>query len=157
VHPSAAILFVCACAGGAAVAQVPSVQQGPIPQFREAIYLGVTTCRPDPTFEYCSKGSDRFYTILLDGKPYVLRSGPSNAQILAMLHAVVVPDSLSHTTPSRNLLDSLAPQTGVQVRFHGGSVDVRALTPSARGPRYAESHYDIALSREDRLYHRSAN
>jgi hypothetical protein len=43
----------------------------------------------------------------------------------------------------------------VLVRFHGGGVDVRALASSARAPRYLASHYTLALTRMDRLSHRT--
>jgi hypothetical protein len=151
---NAAILVVCAFCWGTAVPQVPSVRRAPIPEYREAIFLGTTMCRPDPTFEYCSKASDKFYTILLNGQPYVLRSGPSNAEILAMIGAAVTPQFHALETPNMNVLAGLRPETDVQVRFHGGGVDVRALTDSSKGPRYLASHYTLAPTRLDRLYHR---
>jgi hypothetical protein len=155
VHRKAAILVVSTFLCGAAVAQVPSLRRAPIAEYREATYLGTTACRPDPTFEYCSRPSDKFYTILLDGKVCVLRSGPSDAEILAMIGAAVIPENHPREIPSRNVLAGLAPNTGVQVRVHGGSIDVRALAESSRGARYQASHYTLAISRMDRLYHRS--
>ncbi len=154
MHRYAASLVVCAFCCGSAAAQVPSVRRAPIPEYREATYLGATTCRPDPTFEYCSRPSDKFYTILLDGKPFVLRSGPSNSEILAMIGATVTPEIHSLEVPNKNVLAGLTPQTGVRVRFHGGGVDVRALAPSPRAPRYLATHYTLAITRMDRLYHR---
>lgn len=129
------------------------MRRAPIAEYREATYLGATTCRPAPTFEYCSRPSDKLFTILLDGKPYVLRSQPGNVEILALIGAVVVPES--HSLPSKNVLATLRPDTGVEVRFHGGGVEVRALIPSARAPHYLASHYTLALSQMDRLYHRT--
>jgi len=134
-------------------AQVPSVQRATLPDYQEATYLGVTSCRPDPVFEYCTKGIDRVYTIMVDGKPYVLRSGPTEAQLLSMIGNLVAPESRS-STASRNLLEHMTPHSTVEVRFHGDAVDVRVLTPSAKGPRYEASHYLLALSQMDRLYHR---
>jgi hypothetical protein len=155
VHPRAAIFVVSTLACGFAAAQVPSVRRAPIPEYREATYLGSTTCRPDPTFEYCSKPGDKFYTILLDGKVRVLRSGPSDAEILAMIGAAVLPDTHSTAVPNKNVLAGLHPNTGVLVRVHGGGIDVRALSDSSRGARYLASHYTLAASRIDRLYHRA--
>jgi hypothetical protein len=157
VHRRVAILVVSILVCGWAAAQVPSIKRAPIPEYREATYLGTTTCRPDPAFEYCSRASDKFYTILLDGKPYVLRSGPSNAELLAMLGAAMMPENHNHPveTPSRNVLAGLAPHTGVRIRFHGGGVDVRVLADSSRGARYVASHYTLAATRMDRLYHRA--
>ncbi len=138
------------CVGAA---QVPSVQRATLPDFQEATYLGVTSCRPDPVFEYCTRGIDRVYTIIVDGKPYVLRSGPTQAQLLSMIGNFVAPESRSSTV-SRNLLEHVTPHSEVLVRFHGDSVDVRVLTQSAKGPRYEASHYLLALSQMDKLYHR---
>jgi len=134
-------------------AQVPSIQRAPLPEYQEATFLGVTNCRPDPVFEYCTKGIDRVYTIMVDGKPYVLRSGPTEAQLLAMIGTLVAPENRSQVA-SRNVLDHMQPNTEVQVRFHGDGVEVRTLTASARGPRYQASHYLLALSQMDRMYHR---
>ena len=150
------IFVVCAFGCGLAAAQVPSLKRAPIPEYQEATYLGTTKCRPDPTFEYCSKASDKFYTILLGGKPYVLRSGVSDSQLLAMIvGAAVTPDAHTRDVPNKNVLANLTPETGVLVRFHGGGIDVRALASSSRSPRYMASHYTLAPTRMDRLYHRS--
>jgi hypothetical protein len=151
----AAIPVVCVFVCGLAAAQVPSVRRAPIAEYREATYLGTTACRPDPAFEYCTRPSDKFYTILLDGKLCVLRSGPSNAEILAMIGAAVIPENHATTVPNKNVLAGLQPNTGVLVRVHGGSIDVRALSDSQRGARYEASRYELAASRTDRLYHRS--
>jgi hypothetical protein len=157
VHRKAAILVISTLICGWAAAQVPSIRRRPIPEYREATYLGATTCRPDPTFEYCSRASDKFYTILLDGKPYVLRSGPSNSELLAMLGAAMLPENHNRPvqTPGKNVLASLAPHTDVRIRFRGGGVDVRVLADSSRGARYVASHYTLAATRMDRLYHRA--
>jgi hypothetical protein len=154
VFGRAAILVACGLACGIALPQVPSVRRAPIAEYREATYRGTTSCRPDPAFEYCSKPSDRFYTILLDGKLCVLRSGPSDSDILAMIGAAVIPDNHSIAVPNKNVLAGLLPNTGVLVRVHGGGIDVRALSDSSRGARYLASHYTLALTRIDRLYHR---
>jgi len=146
-------LVVCLLISGAAAAQVPSVQRAPIAEYREATFLGATTCRPDPAFEYCSKPSDRFYTILLDGRQYVLRSGPNDSEILAMIGAAMTPVNRSDSLPGKNVLATLAPDTNVEVRFHGGGFDVRVLSKSAKRARYSATHYEIAVSRLDRLYH----
>lgn len=149
----AAILLalIPSCLG---VAQVPSIQRSTLPEFQEATFLGVTSCRPDPVFEYCTKGIDRVYTIMVDGKPYVLRSGPTEEQLLGMIGNLVAPESRT-SMASRNLLEHMTPHSTVEVRFHGGGVDVRALEPSGKGPpRYTASHYLLALSQMDRMYHR---
>jgi hypothetical protein len=149
-----ALVPPCIVLPSTALAQVPTIQRATAPDFHEATFLGVTSCRPDPVFEYCTKGIDRVYTIMVDGKPYVLRSGPTESQLLSMIGNLVAPENRS-SMASRNLLEHMTPNSEVEVRFHGSAVDVRALAPSGRGtPRYEASHYLLALSQMDRLYHR---
>jgi hypothetical protein len=148
-----ALISPCIISSMVGAAQVPTVQRAKLPEFQEGTFLGVTRCRPDPVFEYCTKGIDRVYTIIVDNKPYVLRAGPTEAQLLGMIGNLVAPESRT-SMASRNLLEHMTPHSAVQVRFHGGGVDVRALTQSAKGPRYEASHYQLALSQMDRMYHR---
>ncbi|MGB9029369.1 MAG: hypothetical protein WCC27_04535 [Acidobacteriaceae bacterium] len=139
--------MVCAFCCGSAAAQVVSVQRPPLPDYREATYLGTATCAPDPYYANCNHRGDKYYTILLDGKPYRLRPGFSDAALLSVVHALLAPQNhASLALPDKNVLAHLAPHTGIQVRLEGRGVDVRVLAQSSKGPRYMASHYSLAAA-----------
>jgi hypothetical protein len=138
---------VCAICCGSAAAQVASVQRAPIPDYREATYLGTTTCAPDPYRANCNHRGDKYYTILIDGKRYQLRPGFSDAALLSVVHALLAPQNhASLVLPARNVLAHLTPESGIQVHVGGRGVDVRVLAQSSKGPRYMASHYSLAAA-----------
>ncbi|MFY9746369.1 MAG: hypothetical protein WBX06_15120 [Acidobacteriaceae bacterium] len=148
MHRYAASLVVCAFCCGSAAAQVVSVQRPPLPDYREATYLGETNCAPDPYHANCNHRGDKYYTILIDGKPYLLRPGFSDAGLLSMVYALLAPQNHALLLlPGKNVLAHLAPDIGIQVHLGGRGVDVRVLAQSSKGPRYMASHYSLAAPR----------
>ena len=128
----------------ASAAQVPSFRRPPTPEFQRATFLGTSPCSPDPYYSNCEHRGDPLYTIVLDGRPLLLKPGFS-LPLMTMVHVLVTPwnrESLS--LPGDNVLDHLPPGTGVQIRFRDGGVDVRVLAQSSKGPRYLASHYGFA-------------
>jgi hypothetical protein len=115
----------------------------------------MTACSTDISFDYCSNVADKFYTVTLDGKPYVLKPGLSDMQKLATLSTVAASGGhLILVILNGNVLAHIAPNTPVQIRFHGGGVDVRVLTQTKKGPRLEASHYDIAISQMEPQHHK---
>ncbi len=148
MHRYAATLVVCAFCCGSVAAQVPSVRRPPIADYREATYLGVTTCAPDPYFANCNHRGDKYYTILFEGKAYLLRPGFGDGPMLTMVHALLAPQNhASLVLPDRNVLAHVTPHAGIQVHVGGSGVDVRVLAQSSKGPRYIASHYSVAVAR----------
>ena len=133
----------------ASAAQVPSFRQPPIPEFQRATFLGTSACSPDPYYSNCEHRGDPLYTLVLDGRPFVVKPGFS-LPLMTMVHVLLTPwDRSSLSLPGDNVLDHLPPGTEVQIRFRDGGVDVRALAQSSKGPRYLASHYGFAPSPED--------
>jgi hypothetical protein len=130
-----------------AAAQLPSVQTVPVPDYQDAVYSGMIACSPSPDSEYCSNVADKFYTVTLNGKDYVLKPGLSNNQMLAMIGTAVVSQGrLLLVILHGNVLARVPPNTPVQMRFHGGGVDVRVLMQTKKGPRLYATHYNVAVS-----------
>jgi len=130
-----------------AAAQLLSVQPSPVPEYQDAVYSGMISCSPSPDSEYCSNVADKFYTVTLNGRVYALKPGLSNNQMLAMLGTAVVSDGhLILVILHGNVLWHLPPNAPVQMRFHGGGVDVRVLVQTKKGPRLYATHYNIAVS-----------
>lgn len=144
-----AFLLVSAFACGAAGAQVPSFRRPPAAEYQDATFLGVTTCSPDPYHANCAHRGDRFYTILINGKPYLLHP-VFTLPLLTMAHILLTPgDRASMALPGDNVLAHVIPGTGLQIHLGNNGVDVRVLAQSSKGPRYLASHYTFADPQAD--------
>ncbi len=133
----------------ASAAQVPSFRRPPIPEFQRATFVGASPCSPDPYFSNCEHRGDPLYTIVLDGRPFVVVPGFSQ-RLRTVVHVLVRPcRRATLRLRGDNVLDHLPPGTEVQIRFRDGGVDVRALAQSSKGPRYLASHYGFAPSSEE--------
>ncbi|HVT99185.1 MAG TPA: hypothetical protein VHE33_16890 [Acidobacteriaceae bacterium] len=146
----ALILAVCALLCGTAwAAQVPSFRRPPMPEFQRATFLGASPCKPDPYYANCEHRGDPLYTIVLDGRTFVLHPGFS-LPLLTMAHLLLTPwNRSSLSLPGDNVLDHLPPGTMVQIRMRDGGMDVRVLAQSSKGPRYLASHYGFAKSQDE--------
>jgi hypothetical protein len=138
-----------------ATGQSPSVQTVPAPDYQDAVFTGMISCSPEPDSEYCSNVADKFYTVKLKGRDYVLKPGLSNQQMLAMMTVAVASEGrLFLIILHRNVLGKLPENTPVQVRFHGGGIDVRVVAQTKKGKmEYLASHYDIAVSQMEPTHH----
>ena len=146
----ASVLVACALiCGTASAAQVPSFRQPPPPEFQEATFVGITSCSPDPYRANCAHRGDKFYTILLHDKPYVLHP-VFTLPLLTMAHILLTPgDRASMPLPGDNVLAHVIPGTNVQIHLGNNGVDVRVLAQSSKGPRYLASHYVFADPHSD--------
>lgn len=129
-------------------AQTPPAQIKPSWDYQDAVFSGMIACRPNADSEYCGNVADKFYTVTLNGQDYVLSPGLSDKQYAAAAAAYFSPDGLGLPALiglNRNVLAKLPVKTPVQMRFHGGGVDVRVLKQTKQGTLiYKASHYDIA-------------
>jgi len=93
--------------------------------------------------------------VKLNGKDYVLKPGPSNEEMLTTIGVAMASPggALIMILMERNVLKDLAVNAPVQMRFHGGGVDVRVLKETKKGPRYRASHYDLAISQIEPVHH----
>jgi hypothetical protein len=120
-----------------------------MPEFQGATFLGASPCRPDPYYANCEHRGDPLYTIVLDGRPFILRPGFS-LPLRTMVHILITPwNRASLSLPGDNVLDHLTPGTNIGIRLRDGGMDVRVLAQSSKGPRYLASHYGFAKSQDD--------
>lgn len=134
----AACVLICATASAA---QVPTFQRPPVPEFREATFLGATTCSPDPYHSNCAHRGDKFYAIDIGGKSYLLHPTFS-LPILTMAHLLLIPGNrASIALPGDNVLAHLTPGATFRIHLDDDGVDVRILAQSSKGPRYLASRY----------------
>jgi hypothetical protein len=142
----AAILALSAAAFQTAP-PAPPAQNTPPSDYQDAVYSGMISCSPSPDSEYCSNVADKFYTVMLDGKDYVLKPALTNEQMLAILGTAVLSGGrVILIVLHGNALKRVQPNTPVQMRFHGGGVDVRVLVQTKKGPRLYATHYNLAVS-----------
>lgn len=144
---------------GSAIAQSPPAQKTPAADYQDAVYTGMISCSPSPDSEYCSNVADKFWVVQLNGKDYALKRGPSNEQMLTRIGVAIASPggALILMLMDKNVLKDLAVNSAVQMRIHGGGVDVRVLKESKKGPRYYASHYDIAISQIEPVHHPPAS
>jgi hypothetical protein len=81
----AALILALGAAAFQASAPLPSAQNAPAPVYQEDIYKGIISCSPSPDSEYCSNVADKFYTVTLNGRDYVLKPGPRTTQAISWL------------------------------------------------------------------------
>jgi hypothetical protein len=119
-----------------------------LPDYQDAVYENLISCSPEPVSDYCRNVADKFYLVRMNGKDYALVPGYSDKQSAVLAAAEVAASAggmlvveLMHT----NILRKQPEHTPVQMRFHGGGVDVRVLKETKNGTqKYFASHYDIA-------------
>jgi hypothetical protein len=132
----------------AAPAQTPPAQPAPVRDYQDAVYENLITCSPNADSDYCSNVADKFYLVRLNGKDYALVPAYSYKQSAVLAAAEVAASAggmlvveLMHT----NILRKQPDHTPVQMRFHGGGVDVRVLKETKNGTqKYVASHYVVA-------------
>ena len=132
----------------APLVQTPPAPPAPAPDYQDAVYENLITCSPNADSDYCSNVADKFYLVRMNGKDYALVPAYSykqsavlaGAEIAASVSGMLVVE-LMHT----NILRKQPEHTPVQMRFHGGGVDVRVLKETKKGmEKYVASHYDVA-------------
>lgn len=137
-----------------ALAHAVAAQTTAPSDYKDAVLTGMITCSPDPVSEYCSNIADKFYTVTLDGKEYVLKPGYSDRQMLAMIGTVALSGGHAFLIILHgNVLAHVPPNTPVVMRFHGGGADVGVVKDTKKGPRLYISHYDLAISQIEPVHH----